>query len=155
APAVAWASLPGSVSANATTTLRADASDDKGVARVTFVDDDRVVCADTAAPFTCDYRPRGADVGRNTLTAIASHAHGQTASAIRTVVVRRFAASRLSLHVTHSGRASGKLTVSSRATCSGSVRVKVKSVTRTARLSRGCRYSVRLPVTRGRVVASF
>ena len=55
-----------------------------------FLDDDRVVCEDASAPYTCDYRARGDDVGRNTLTAVAVDTAGQTASAQRAIVVSRF-----------------------------------------------------------------
>ena len=51
------------VSANKGTTLAATATDDKGVAKVQFLDDERVVCEDTAAPYTCAYKPGGGDVG--------------------------------------------------------------------------------------------
>jgi Ca2+-binding RTX toxin-like protein len=154
-PTVAWAQVGSRMSANATMTLRADASDDRAVTNVKFLSGSRVVCVDSAAPYTCAFRPLGADVGRTTLTAVATDALGQTTTATRMVVVTRFKASRLSLEVTRGGVAHGKLTVSSRATCSGSVRVTAGSSKRTARLSRACRYSVRLPVRHGRAVASF
>ena len=100
---VAW-SAPASgarLSTTAPNTLSATASDDKGIARVDFLDDERTVCSDTTAPYTCDYRPQGDDVGRNTLVAIAVDTSGQTASAVRAVVVPRFAG-RLSARTTPS-----------------------------------------------------
>lgn len=90
-PAVAFASprsgakLPGGRS-----TLTATATDDRGVAAVQFIDDERIVCTDTAAPYRCDYRPRGEDVGRNTLVVIAVDTSQQTATATRAVRVDRF-----------------------------------------------------------------
>ena len=69
------------------TRCRRYAEDDRGVALVRFLDDDRVVCEDAAAPYTCAYRARGEDVGRNTLTAVAVDGAGQTASAQRAIVV--------------------------------------------------------------------
>lgn len=75
---------------NGPTVLTADASDDKGIATVLFLDDDRIVCADTAAPYTCDYQPRGEDVGRNTLVAVAVDTAQQTASTTRAFSVDRF-----------------------------------------------------------------
>ena len=57
-PTIAWA-LPAAgarLTANPANTLQAVAADDRGVALVRFLDDDRVVCEDTAAPYTCDYQ---------------------------------------------------------------------------------------------------
>ena len=48
------------------------------------------VCEDLAAPYECAYTPRGGDVGRNTLVAIAVDTAGQTSSVVRAVTVRRF-----------------------------------------------------------------
>jgi hypothetical protein len=78
------------VQSGATTTVTATAADDRGVASVTFIKNGGVLCRDTSAPFTCDFRPSGDDVGRNTLTAIATDTSGQTAAAIRNVRVTRF-----------------------------------------------------------------
>ena len=76
----------------APTTMTANATDDRGVAQVLFLDDDRIVCADTAAPYTCPYAPRGEDVGRNTLVATAVDTAQQTATTTRTFRVDRFSA---------------------------------------------------------------
>ncbi len=100
-------------------TLTVGATDDKGVAKVVFMDDDEVICTDTAAPFTCAYQAKGTDLGRNTLAAVAYDALGQTASSVRPVVVTRFVAKSLSLKATptkdtrapYSFAASGALTV--------------------------------------------
>ena len=78
--------------------LSVNATDDRGLAKVQFFDDDRLLCEDTAAPFNCAYQPRGGDVGRNTLIAVAIDGAGQTTSAVRAVTVRRFAAQG---HVAH------------------------------------------------------
>ena len=72
------------------TELTATATDDKGIAQVLFLDDDRIVCSDTAAPYTCVYQPRGEDVGRNTLVAVAVDTAQQTASTTRAFNVDRF-----------------------------------------------------------------
>ena len=58
---------------------------------MTFLDDGQVVCTDDTAPYDCAYAPTGADVGRNTLIAIAADGAGQTAVDFRSVEVRRFA----------------------------------------------------------------
>ena len=76
--------------ANAPTTLSVNAADDRGVTKVQFFDDDRLLCEDTAAPYTCAYQPRGGDVGRNTLIAIAIDGANQTTSVVRAITVRRF-----------------------------------------------------------------
>ena len=91
-PSVAWTApaAAASLTANGATTLSVNASDDRGVARVQFLDDDRTVCEDTAAPYTCTYQPRGGDVGRNTLIAVAVDGANQTTSVPRPVTVRRF-----------------------------------------------------------------
>ena len=54
-PSVVWA-LPAAgarLPANPANTLQAFAADDRGVALVRFLDDDRVVCEDSSEPYTC------------------------------------------------------------------------------------------------------
>ena len=65
------------------TVLTADASDDRGISVVQFIDDERIICTDTVAPYTCAHNARGEDVGRNTLAVIATDTARQTASALR------------------------------------------------------------------------
>ena len=48
---------------SAGTTLTATASDDRSVARVVFLDDERMVCEVVAPPYTCEYEPRGETSG--------------------------------------------------------------------------------------------
>ena len=72
-------------------TITALAEDDNGVAEVRLIDDGRVVETDTTAPYTFRYRPRGEDVGRNTLVLLAVDTVQQTASAVRPLRVMRFA----------------------------------------------------------------
>jgi hypothetical protein len=160
-PTIAWtapaaaAKLPG----DTPTTLTVNAADDKGVTQVQFLDDDRVVCTDTAAPYTCAYQARGDDVGRNTLVAIASDAAGNTASSVRTVNVDRFSARSVSLTLKPakdkrapyrfkiSGKVALPVTVASGTGCAGTVAVTVKAgrktiSTRTDELSKACAYTV-------------
>jgi hypothetical protein len=150
APTVAWArpKRGAAVNANRGTTLRVTAADDHGVAQVRFLDDDRVVCVDRVAPYTCRYRPRGGDVGRDTLTAVAVDGAGQTASAVRTVRVGRFSPRRLTLS-RHGTIASGRLRlparVSRRLGCRGTVNVRGAGAGRRTRLSKRCTYRVRMP----------
>jgi Ca2+-binding RTX toxin-like protein len=128
------------------TKLSATTSDDRGVALVRFIDDGRVVCTDRSAPFTCAYRPRGADVGRDTLIVIAQDAAGQTTTAIRAITVRRFTP-RLTLTV-KGHRASGRLKLPARVTraqgCKGRVTISSPQGSRRTRVRRNCTYSVRL-----------
>jgi hypothetical protein len=91
-PTLAWAApaAGASITANAPTMLSVTAADDRGLSKVQFFDDDRLVCELTAPPYSCSYQPRGGDVGRNTLVAIAADGAGQTMSAVRAITVRRF-----------------------------------------------------------------
>ena len=65
--------------------------------RVQFFDDDRLLCEDTAVPFTCAFQPRGGDVGRNTLLAVGIDGANQTTTLVRPVTVRRFTSPGLGL----------------------------------------------------------
>ena len=49
------------------TMMTATASDDVGVVQVIFIDDNSILCNDTAAPYECEFQPTAGDVGRNTL----------------------------------------------------------------------------------------
>jgi hypothetical protein len=165
-PTVAWtapasaAKLRGSTGA----TLTVNAADDKGIAKVTFMDDDTVVCTDTVAPYTCDYKPQGGDIGRNTLTATAFDGLGQTASSVRKVVVSAFTAKSLSLKTsvkkdtkapysfTVSGALTRSPTVSKALNCKGSVKITVKGssktlATKTVKLSKSCTYKVKVSLS--------
>lgn len=70
--------------------LSADASDDRGVARVAFLNNGQLVCDDDMPPYDCPWQPSGDDVGRNTLIAIAVDGAGQTAVDFRRVRVGKF-----------------------------------------------------------------
>jgi Ca2+-binding RTX toxin-like protein len=94
-PAVALTNpVPGStksISSKTATVLAATAADDKGISKVEFYVGQRLVCTDTAAPFTCSYLPQSNELGRNVVTAVAYDTAGQTASALAQVTVPRFA----------------------------------------------------------------
>ncbi len=142
---IAWTSPAAgvSLSANSTTTLAVNATDDRGLARVQFFDDDRLVCEDPTAPYSCAYQPRGSDVGRNTLVAVAIDGANQTASLVRAVTVRRFAPGQLELSLQTEPRSQRALrlprhrrllrpnTVSPSQGCSGTVTITAKRGTRT------------------------
>ncbi len=139
------------------TTLSATATDDFQVRQVLFMVGERVVCTATTAPYTCRYQPRGEDVGRNTLLAVAVDGKGQTSFATRSVTVPRFTATRLSAATTprtdtrapYRFTTTGKLTlpasVGSSLGCRGVVAVQMKAGTKTIstrriKLSKGCTY---------------
>jgi hypothetical protein len=145
APTLAWAAPApnAAVTANAPTMLSVNAADDRGVTKVQFFDDDRLLCEVVAAPFNCAYSPRGGDVGRNTLVAIASDGAGQTVSAVRAITVRRFAPEDVTLtfrpsrdrRAPYSFRLTGKVTrpgaVSPSQGCGGTVSITAKRGTKT------------------------
>ena len=132
---------------SAGTTLTATASDDRGVARVVFLDDERVLCEVVAPPYTCEYEPRGEDVGRNTLTAVAVDSSEQTATALRTVTVGLFATPSVSsegharsmlipLHGFGHGAPAGKAWPGGRPARDGVVTLRVKAGRRTVAKAR-------------------
>jgi Ca2+-binding RTX toxin-like protein len=159
-PTVAW-TAPASAAKLSTKTanlLSVNATDDKGISQVIFLDDESVVCTDTTAPYTCDYKPKGGDVGKNTLVAMAVDTSQQTASAIRSVTVPRFAVKKLTSKTkpksdTSDPRTfttSGKLTrptgVTAGQGCKGKVTVTFKAgkatiSTRTVKLKKNCTYT--------------
>jgi hypothetical protein len=127
---------------------------------VLFMDDDRTVCNDDAAPFECPYQPRGEDVGRDTLIAVAIDTANQAAFVSRAVKVSKFRATRLSISFRR-GRASGTLAFPTALTktlgCRGRVTVRVRRngrtvATRRGRLSRTCRYRVRIRARKGTTI---
>jgi hypothetical protein len=155
APTLAWEAPAAKVSANRGVTLRVSAGDDRGVASVRFLDDDRVVCTDTVAPFTCAYRPRAEDVGPNTLVAIVSDSAGQTAGVTREVTVARFVPRAVTLAV-RDRVARGKVSLPGGVPCAGRVAVRSGRTVRTTALSKTCTYRVAIPAARGaKVRASY
>lgn len=157
-PSIAWASnASAKLAARPATTLLVTATDDVGVQKVEFFDDDQLLCTDTAAPFTCAYAPRIEDVGRDTLRAVATDASGQTASVLRAVTVSRFAPRSVSLRVARRGNriaASGVVRLPAGVPCSGVLAVRTGATTHTQRLGRKCSYSLRFQ--RGRTfVATY
>ncbi len=161
-PAIALATPAdnATLSTKAPTTLTATVGDDKGIARVLYLVNGRVLCAATAAPYSCAYQPRGGDVGRTAITAIAIDTSQQTATVVKTVNVGLFAPVNLSETVTPGrdkrapfrftarGQIALPATVTAAQGCGDglvSVQVKVGSKTvstRRAKLSGTCSYSV-------------
>jgi hypothetical protein len=158
------------VGTESATMLTATATDDRGVAKVQFFDDDRLLCEAATAPYTCAYKPRGGDVGRNTLTAVAIDSSQQTASALRTITVGRFAARSVTLKASPkkdtsapfrfmlSGKVNRPAGVTASQACKGAwveIERKVRKKTvfsREARLKSDCsfRQKARIASARGR-----
>jgi hypothetical protein len=156
---VAW-TAPASaakLSSSKANTLAVTASDDKGVSKVVFLAGERVICTDTAAPYTCDYEPTDADVGRTTLTAMAFDTSQQTATAIRVVSVPRFKPPKVTSTTTPKKDSKAPFTfttkgkinlpsgVSAAAGCTGTVAVTFKAgkktiSTRKAKVSKTCTF---------------
>jgi Bacterial Ig domain/RTX calcium-binding nonapeptide repeat (4 copies) len=151
---------PPAVTLAAGPTLTADATDDRGIAAVMFLDDDRLVCSDDTAPYTCEHQPRGEDVGRNTITAIAVDTVQQTASDRRVVTVPRFAPAGVTLRATPR-RASGRVLLPAQVTpalgCRGTVSLKPRSGrARRVRVKPDCTFAARVRLRRRTPVqASF
>ncbi|CAA9476033.1 MAG: Alkaline phosphatase [uncultured Solirubrobacteraceae bacterium] len=161
-PAIALATPAdnATLTTRAPTTLTASVGDDKGIARVVYLVNGRVLCAATVAPYSCAYQPRGADVGRTAITAIAIDTSQQTATVVKTVNVGLFAPVNVSETVTPGrdkrapfrftarGQIALPATVTAAQGCGDglvSVQVKVGSKTvstRRAKLSATCSYSV-------------
>jgi hypothetical protein len=61
--------------------MAASAGDDRGVAKVEFRVDGRIVCRDTRSPYTCSYSvPSSTSYGSHTVSAKAFDAQGMTAT---------------------------------------------------------------------------
>jgi Ca2+-binding RTX toxin-like protein len=101
-PTVGWVTPTQNkaLASGAKTTLEVNANDDHGVSKVEFYVGQRLVCTDTAAPYQCAYQPIGADLGRNTLVAIAYDTAGQTSAALNSVTVPRFVPKSISAKTT-------------------------------------------------------
>ena len=156
------APAPGAtLSTTASNTITADVKDDRGIAQVIFSSGERNLCVDTTAPYSCDYRPTAADVGRDTLVVIAVDTAQQTASAVRVVSVPRFKPVGLTAKTTPARDRTapfrfttrGKLTlpggVSAAAGCQGTVSVSFKAgkktvSTRRVAIKPDCTYSSRV-----------
>lgn len=157
---------PGAFTASAT------ATDDKGVAKVTFSLGNRLVCTVTAAPYTCEIAPLAAEVGSTTLIVVATDTAGQTDAILKPLTVQgageplpqpapaslplsvKGAAATLTAATKASGKAlktTGKLTGAS---CSGSVTLTYKRggklvATRRAKLTRSCTFTATAKLKRG------
>ena len=144
-----------------TVQIALDAADDRGSPTVSVFDDDGTICVLRSAPYTCTWRPTGADVGRATLLASAVDSGGLSSLAIVRVRVSRFAAT-LTKKAKHRKRrttVTGKLVLPSVVTraqgCSGNVTVRIKKARKTVPLTRRCGYTAVLRVRTGTPRVSF
>ena len=138
-------------------TIELEVFDDAGAPVVTVFDDDGTICTLRAAPYSCTWRPTGADVGRATLLASGVDSDNRSTLGIVRVTVARFEAD-LTRRV-RGRRVTGRLVLPAAVEralgCKGKVTVRRGRVRRTAALKRNCTYAVRLPRGRGRVRARF
>jgi Bacterial Ig domain len=134
-----------------------DVADDAGNPTVTVFDDDGTICALAGPPYSCTWRPTGADVGRATLLASAVDSDNRSTLGIVRVRVARFDAD-LTRRVRRR-RVTGRLVLAAAVEkalgCRGEVTVRRGRATREVALERNCTYSARLPRGRGRVRARF
>ncbi len=86
-PTVAWTSPASGATVNGTLTLAASATDDVGVADVTFAVDGVPLSIDATSPYSASWDTTKATNGSHTLTATAKDSAGQTKSASVTVTV--------------------------------------------------------------------
>ena len=89
-PSVAFVSWPRSIAGKSRIVFAPNAP--AGLKSATVVLGSRTLCTITAAPFTCDFTPRGTDVGGQALRIIVTDKTGATGEAGRNVVVSRFVA---------------------------------------------------------------
>ena len=120
--------------------LTANASDDRGVTQVAFVDADGLICSDDTAPYSCRYLPTGDDVGKNTVIAVAFDASGQISVDSRRFTIPRFRSGVVELSATPKRDASRPY----RFTLRGKVALPA-AVTE----AQGCRGTVVLRINRG------
>jgi Big-like domain-containing protein/thrombospondin type 3 repeat protein len=141
----------------ASQTIELDVADDAGTPTVTVFDDDGTICALSGPPYSCTWRPTGADVGRATLLASAVDSDNRSTLGIVRVTVARFEAD-LTRRV-RGQRVTGRLVlpaaVEKALGCRGEVTVRRGRATRAVALKRNCTYSARLLRGRGRIRARF
>jgi Bacterial Ig domain len=141
--------------------IQLDVADDRGAPTVSVFDDDGTICVLRRAPYACTWTPTGADVGRATLLASAVDQAGLSTLGIVRVRVNRFAASLTQRQRHRKGitRVSGRLVLPAGVTraqgCSGTVRVRLRKARRTAKVTRRCTYSAKLPFRPGRARVRF
>jgi hypothetical protein len=89
-PSVSFVSWPRSIAGKSRIVFAPNAP--AGLKSAAVVLGTRTLCVVTAAPFSCDFSPRGTDVGGQALRIIVTDQLGTTAESVRNVVVSRFVA---------------------------------------------------------------
>jgi Bacterial Ig domain len=156
-PVVRFRTPTSGTAVKAVQTIELDVADDAGSPTVTVFDDDGTICARSGPPYSCTWRPTGADVGRATLLASAVDSDNRSTLGIVRVKVARFEAD-LTRRV-RGRRVTGRLVlpaaVEKALGCRGEVTVRRGRAIRAVALKRNCTYSARLPRGRGRIRARF
>lgn len=155
-PVVRFRTPASGTAVRASQAIELDVADDAGNPTVTLFDDDGTICTLSAPPYSCTWRPTGADVGRATLLASAVDSDNRSTLGIVRVRVAKFEAD-LTRRV-RGRRVTGRLVlpaaVEKALGCRGEVTVRRGRTTKTVALKRNCTYSARLP-GRGGVRARF
>ncbi len=150
-PVVRFRTPMSGTAVKAVQTIELDVADDAGNPTVTLFDDDGTICSLSGPPYSCTWRPTGADVGRATLLASAVDSDNRSTLGIVRVRVARFEAD-LTRRV-RGRRVTGRLVLPAAVErslgCRGEVTVRRGRATRTVALKRNCTYSARLPRGRG------
>jgi len=155
-PSVSFGSVPGSI-ASAGVLVNVTPIAKAGIRQLDVYLGTRRICTLTKAPYTCKVKPRGTDVGRQSLRVVVTDVNGATAESSRNVVVLQFKPKGMSLAASTRGSRTtitGKLKLPTQVTMaegckSGSVRLVVKRGSRViddsqVKLGRYCSFSKRI-----------
>jgi hypothetical protein len=155
-PSVAFGSVPANI-ASAGVLVNVTPIAKAGIRQLDVYLGTRRICTLTKAPYTCKVRPRGADVGRQSLRVVVTDLNGATAESSRSVVVLQFKPKSLSLSASTRGSRTtitGKLKLPSQVTMvegckSGSVTLVIKRGSKVidnsqVRLGRYCSFTKRI-----------
>jgi thrombospondin type 3 repeat protein/Big-like domain-containing protein len=155
-PVVRFRTPTSGTAVRASQLIELDVADDAGNPTVTLFDDDGQICSLAGPPYSCTWRPTGADVGRATLLASAVDSDNRSTLGIVRVRVAKFEAD-LTRRV-RGRRVTGRLVlpaaVEKALGCRGEVTVRRGRRTQTVALKRNCTYTARVG-GRGRVRARF
>lgn len=166
APKVSWKSPKANAKINPSKANTFQANVTAGthpVTKVVYYIGQRTACISTKAPYKCSYKAKAADIGKDTLVAIATDSIGLTSTLTRTINVSTFKPKKLSAstkpkvakHMPFRFTTSGRLTlpsgVSKRAGCSGKVSVTFRAGRKkvgsgTAKLRSNCTFKSRVKV---------
>lgn len=155
-PSVSFGSVPANI-ASAGVLVNVTPIAKAGIRQLDVYLGTRRICTLTKAPYTCKVRPRGADVGRQSLRVVVTDLNGATAESSRNVVVLQFKPKGLSLSASTRGSRTtitGKLKLPSQVTMvegckSGSVTLVIKRGSKVidnsqVRLGRYCSFTKRI-----------